>query len=189
MGIRLILAAVTLGCFAAGATPAAAQQTTVTYHLFHFEGGSWVEYYPGNSFPAGGDQPGTNLWRYRYEMCNYSFSSGIRELNVFFNSDNVLCAGFDSAAQPADWTTTPVGPFAPDNNWRARFRTLVTAARVAQGTCNDEFLVEFTWTCATMPGSQNFDAISTSGSDAGTTAPAVPVAIEASTWGRLKLIR
>lgn len=164
---------------------AQAQATGVTYHLFHFEGGAWVEYAPGDSFPAGGDQPGTNLWRYEYDLCNAGFSSGIRELNVFFNSDNVLCAAYDSAEQPADWTATPVGPFAPDNNWRIRYRTLVTASRVAQGTCGS-FAVEFLWACNTLPGAQNYDAISTTGSDAGATTPAAPAPVESTTWGTIK---
>ncbi len=166
---------------------AEAQATGVTYHLYHDEGGSWVEYGPESPFPAGGDQPGTNLWRYEYELCNAGFSSGVRELDVFFNSDNVLCATYVSAEQPASWTATPVGPFAPDNNWRIRFRTLVTDARISMGTCGN-FAVVFTWTCDSLPGQQNYDAISTTGSDAGVTAPTNPVPVEDATWGAIKTL-
>ena len=181
----LILGLVLMMVPAAGAF---AQQTSVTYHLFHYEDGSWVEYAAGSDFPAGGDQPGTNLWRYQYTLCNASFSSGIRELDVFFNSDNVLCATFDSASQPANWTSTPVGPFDPDNNWRIRYRTFDTASRVPQGECNSEFTVDFTWVCDTLPGPQNYDAISSSGSDSGVTTPAEPSPVDSSTWGRLKTL-
>jgi len=188
MKIRLttLVLAMTLGVLLAAS--AFAQQTGVTYHLYHYEAGSWVEYGPADAFPAGGDQPGTNLWRYTYELCNVGFSTGLRELDVFFNSDNALCATLSAAAGPTDWTTTQVGPFAPDNNWRMRFRTLVTAARVAQGACDSDFSVDFTWVCPTLPGSQNYDAIGSTGSDAGVTAPAGPVPTEATTWGRVKAL-
>ena len=167
------------------AASADAQQTHITYRLYHFEGGDWVEYSPEAPLPPGGDQPGTNLWRYEYELCNFSFSTGIRELNVFFNSDNALCATFSSSTQPVDWTHLLVGPFDPNHNWRSRFRTLSTPARIAQGACAP-YTVDFTWTCSSLPGAQNYDAISTSGSDAGTTVPAAPVPAEAATWSRIK---
>jgi hypothetical protein len=166
--------------------PAQAQSASVTYHLYHFESGNWVEYGPNATLPAGGDQPGTNLWRYVYELCNIGFSTGLRELNMFFNSDNVLCATFAASTQPASWSSPIVGPIAPDNNWRIRYRTLVTAARVAQGTCNDQFTVDFTWICPTLPGAQNFDAIAGSGSYSGQSISGSPVPVEPSTWGRMK---
>ena len=68
------------------------------------------------------------------------------------------------------------------------FRTLVTEARIAQTTCDDTFQVEFTWVCNTLPAPQNYDAVSTSGSDAGVTVPESPVAVEPSTWSRIKRI-
>jgi hypothetical protein len=184
--LTTLVLAMTLGVL--WAATAVAQQTGVTYHLYHFESGSWVEYGAGDAFPAGGDQPGTNLWRYTYELCNVGFSTGLRELDVFFNSDNVLCSTTQAAAAPTDWTATQVGPIAPDNNWRMRFRTLVTAARVAQGTCESAFSVDFTWACPALPGSQNYDAVSSSGSDAGVTAPTAPVPTEPTTWGRMKAL-
>ncbi len=188
MKIRLMTLVLAMALGAIPAASAVAQQTGVTYHLFHYEGGSWVEYGAGDPFPAGGDQPGTNQWRYTYELCNVGFSTGIRELDVFFNSDNVLCAGLTGTAAPTNWTATQVGPAAPDNNWRMRFRTLVTASRVAQGACETAFSVDFTWVCPALPGSQNYDAVSTSGSDAGVTAPAGPVPTEPTTWGRVKAL-
>ena len=162
-----------------GLAASASAQTSVTYKLYHCDGDS-------DPFPPGGDQPGTNLWRYTYDLCNNSFSTGVRELNVFFNSDNVLCATFQASTQPANWTATQVGPISPNNNWRLRFRTLVTAARVAQGTCNDEFSIDFLWVCPSLPGSQNYDAISSSGSHASQTAPAAPTPVESTTWGGIK---
>ncbi len=189
MNIRrtAVVLAAAVGTFLSAS--AYAQQTGVTYHLYHYEGSSWVEYSANDAFPTGGDQSGTNLWRYTYELCNVGFSTGVRELDVFFNSDNVLCATLDAAATPSsDWTATQVGPVAPDNNWRMRFRTLVTAARVAQGVCEPAFSVDFTWGCPTLPGSQNYDAISSSGSDAEVTVPAGPVAATPSTWGRIKAL-
>lgn len=170
----------------AGFAASASAQTSVTYRLYHFESGNWVEYSASDPFPAGGDQPGTNQWRYTYELCNNSFSTGVRELNVFFNSDNVLCATYQSATQPASWTATLVGPIAPNNNWRLRFRTLVTAARIAQGACDDTFSIDFLWECAFLPGSQNYDAISSSGSHASQTGPAAPTPTEPATWGSIK---
>ena len=182
------ISALTLGALlvAALAAPVAAQSASVTYRLYHFEGGNWVEYGPNATLPPGGNQPGTNLWRYAYELCNIGFSTGLRELNVFFNSDNVLCSTFSSSTQPANWTGTLVGPIAPDQNWRIRYRTALTASRVAMGTCNAQFTLDFTWVCPNLPGTQNFDAIAGSGSYAGQTSPATPVAVEPSTWGRLK---
>lgn len=171
---------------AAVSAPAQAQQASVTYRLYHFEGGNWVEYGPNSTLPIGGDQPGTNLWRYQYDLCNIGFSTGLRELNMFFNSDNVLCAALAASTQPASWTGTQVGPIAPDFNWRIRYRTLVTAARVAQGTCNDMFTLDFTWVCPNLPGAQNFDAISASGSYSGQSISGTPVPVESSTWGRMK---
>ncbi len=184
MKFRIAAAALFLSLALAAA--ASAQQTSVEYRLYHYEGGSWVEYSPSAALPAGGDQPGTNLWRYTYELCNVSFSSGVRELDVFFNSDNVACAALSGAAGPADWTATQVGPFAPDNNWRERFRTLLTAARVGMGACEPAFSVDFLWTCPGLPGPQNYDAISSTGSDARTTVPASPTPVQATTWGRVK---
>jgi len=165
---------------------AQAQSASVTYHLYHFEGGNWVEYGPNATLPAGGDQPGTNLWRYTYELCNIGFTTALYELNVFFNSNNVPCATFVSSTQPTSWTGTLVGPFAPDFNWRLRFRTLLSSARVAQGTCKDTYSVDFTWVCPNLPGAQNFDATSTSGSYAAQTISGAPVPVEPSTWGRMK---
>jgi hypothetical protein len=167
---------------------AEAQQTSVLYHLEHWEGSAWVEYFPGDPFPSGGGTPGTNLWRYTYEVCNLlpGFAPGVHELNVFFNSDNVLRATWSSASQPPSWTGTKVGPAAPNNNWRERFRTTSTPARIAEGACNDLFQVQFTWVGTALPGIQNYDAVSTAGSDAGTTVPASPVPTREVTWGRLK---
>lgn len=168
------------------AAPAQAQLAGVTYHLYHYEGGDWVEYWPNAPLPAGGDQPGTNLWRYTYELCNFGFSTGVRELRVFFNSDNVLCSTFVGSTQPASWSGVLVAPILPDSNWRIGYKTLLTSARVAMGTCSDQFSLDFTWICPTLPGPQNFDAIAGTGSDAGVTISGAPVPVAPSTWGRVK---
>jgi hypothetical protein len=168
------------------ALPAQAQQASVTYRLFHYEGGNWIEYAANAPLPAGGDQPGTNLWRYTYELCNIGFSTGLYELDMFFNSDDVPCATLSGSSQPANWTATQVGPVAPSNNWRLRYRTLLSGSRVAMGACNSDFSVDFTWVCPSLPGPQNFDAIATSGSYADVSLPAVPLPVRPATWGQVK---
>jgi hypothetical protein len=167
---------------------AEAQQTSVLYHLERDEGGTWVEYFPGDPFPSGGGTPGTNLWRYTYELCHLQpgFAPGVHRLEVFFNSDNVLRATWSAAYGPPNWTTTKIGPGAPNNNWRERFNTSSIPDRIAENTCSNLFQVEFTWVGTELPGIQNYDAVSTAGSDAGQTVPAVPVPVREVTWGRLK---
>jgi hypothetical protein len=54
------------------------------------------------------------------------------------------------------------------------------------GDCSNLFQVEFTWTGTSLPGVQNFDAVSTAGSDSGQTVPAAEVPTREMTWGRLK---
>ena len=118
------------------AVPAQAQQTSVTYHLYHFEGGIWVEYWPNATLPVRrrptGHQP---LALHVRALQRRLLQRAVRAQRILQLGQRSLLGLRDATDQPTDLDGHQVGPFAPDNNWRLRFRTLVTAARVAQGTC------------------------------------------------------
>jgi hypothetical protein len=166
-----------------GAVPNA----SVAFELYHYEGGGWQQYLQGDPFPADGHLPGTNLWKYTYVVRNHGFSGGIYQVYVFFNSDNVLRATYSSGAAPTGWTATYFAPSVGNNNWKERFRTFQQAYFVALGDSLSGFEVEFTWEDTLLPGPQNYDAISTAGSEPGVTEELLPaLPIEGTTWGRIK---
>jgi hypothetical protein len=162
--------------------------TSVQYRLYHWENSQWMEYCPGDQLPAGGDQPGTNLWKYDYTVYNYAAPQPLREAYTFFNSENIaMYATLVSAAAPTGWTATQIGPFAPDFNWKERFRTTSSTYYIQLGQYLAGFSVQFTWTKAELPGAQNSDVVFSGGSEAYVTmSPCPPAAVEETTWGGVK---
>jgi hypothetical protein len=173
------------------AASSAAPNTDVRYRLYHFEGGTWVRYTQGDPFPAGGNLPGSNLWKYEYTVKNVAYAgTGINTWYAFFNSDNVLCATLVSATAPVNWTVLQQGPIAPNNNWKERFRTTTVSSYITQGNTLGGYTIEFTWTCPTLPGNQNYDAVTSGGSEASITTedPETPVPSQNVSWGNVKAI-
>ncbi|MFZ1946934.1 MAG: hypothetical protein WAW06_05260 [bacterium] len=164
--------------------------TRVDAQLYHWEGGLWKEYCQYDPFPAGGDQPGTNLWKYAYVVNNLSAPQPLNTIYTFFNSDNLAAdATWSAAVAPAGWTATQIGPFDPDFNWKERFRTTNSAYYIQAGQALAGFSVEFTWTKAQMPPMQTYDAVFSGGSETSvTTSPCIPSATEETTWGGVKAL-
>ena len=187
-GTMLVAAAllVVAAVFEASAEP----MTSVQFRLYHWEDPAWVEYCPGEALPAGGDQPGTNLWRYDYTVYNYTAPQPLSTVYTFFNSDNLaMDATLVSAAAPTGWTVAQVGPFDPDFNWKERFRTTTSTYYIQAGQYLGGFSVEFTWTKAALPSAQNYDAVFSGGSESYVTmSPCPPVAVEETSWGNLKAL-
>lgn len=186
---RLAPLAATAFVFLTAGLSSAGVSTDVTYRLYHFEAGTWVRYTQADPFPAGGNVPGTNLWKYEYTVKNKTFAgTGINTWYAFFNSDNVLCASLSATAQPATWTPTQQGPIAPNFNWKERFRTTTVASYITAGNSLPGFTVEFTWTCNSLPGNQNYDAVTSGGSESSVTTedPETPVPADSRTWSAIK---
>jgi hypothetical protein len=162
--------------------------SAVKYELFHWEDAAWVEFVPSDAFPAGGDQPGTNLWRYDYVLYNWGTPQPIQQLYVFFNSDNAsMDATWAGDAAPEGWTTAVIGPFDPDYNWKERFRASSSAYYVVDADSLEGIAVEFTWTRPYLPGSQIYDAVFSGGSESGLTMHKTqPVGARPCSWGRVK---
>ena len=174
----------------ASAVALAEPMTSVQYRLYHWENSSWVEYCPGAALPQGGNLPGTNLWKYDYSVNNISAPQPLREFYAFFNSNNLaMDATLVSAVGPTGWTPTQIGPFSPDFNWKERFRTTNSAYYIGAGQVRTGYAVEFTWTKATLPGYQNYDAVYSGGSESYITmSPCPPAATEETTWGGVKAL-
>ena len=85
--MRVALAVFLLLALSVGVAGAAG--TTVYYRLYHVEGASWVQYYPGDTFPVGGNLAGTNRWRYVYQLDNVSAPGPVTAFYAFFNSDGL----------------------------------------------------------------------------------------------------
>jgi hypothetical protein len=183
--MRIALAAFLLLALTAGVAGAAG--TTVNYRLYHLEGVSWIQYYPGDTFPAGGNLPGTNRWRYVYQLLNDSAPGPITTFFAFFNSDGVRHADYPNvgANAPGGWSPTYLGPPSGQNAWRERFRGL--SVPVVVGGNLGGFQVDFTWNDPVLPGAQAYDAQFSTGSEIGiTTAVRRPVPAAALTWGQLR---
>jgi hypothetical protein len=163
----------------------------VGYKLYHQEGSEWVRYRQGDTFPSGGAVSPTNVWKYEYSVMNYQFANGVYYFMVFFNSDNLgLWAAYTSAVGPAaNWVITYFPPISPNYNWKVRFRASLSQYYVALNDTLDGYSVQFTWAKAgTLPGSQNYDLISSSGSESGVTSELPPgtTPVETTTWGAVK---
>ena len=142
----------------------------IRYQIFRWETDTWVEYLPADPLPSGGDQPGTNLWKYEYIAYNWGTPQPIQQFYVFFNSENpAMDATFAGVAAPSGWTTTEIGPFDPDFNWKERFRASTSGDYLGSPDSLAGFMVEFTWTDASLPGNQIFDAVFSGGSESGVT--------------------
>ncbi|MCX5799967.1 MAG: hypothetical protein NTX17_01060 [Candidatus Eisenbacteria bacterium] len=90
---------------------------------------------------------------------------------------------------PTDWAITYWAPVAPNYNWKLRFRASLSQYYVALNDTLDGYAVQFTWNKAgTLPGSQNYDLMSSSGSEIGVTSELPPemTPIGTTTWGRVK---
>ncbi|MBN1504436.1 MAG: hypothetical protein JW952_05160 [Candidatus Eisenbacteria bacterium] len=162
---------------------------SVGYKLYHYEDGSWVRYKQGDPLPPGGATPGTNLWKYNYWVSNLTAPTGIYQVYVYFNSDNVLRSAYSSATGPTGWTLLYFPPVAPNNNWKERFRTSNSAYYVMPGDTLPGYEVQFTWVDGSLlPTPQNYDVAWSGGSEPGNTTEMPPdmTPVEAATWGRMK---
>jgi hypothetical protein len=162
--------------------------TQIRYQLFHWETGTWVEYLPSDAMPPGGDQPGTNLWKYDYIIYNWGTPQPIQQAYLFFNSDNLaMDATWTADTVPEGWTTAQVGPFDPDFNWKERYRASSSTYYIATADSLAGLSVEFTWTKSAIPGNQIYDAVYSGGSESGVTLHKThPSATATASWGKIK---
>jgi hypothetical protein len=164
----------------------------VGYILYHKEGSDWVRYRQGDPFPPGGGTPPTNMWKYEYGVENHGFNlnAKIYKFIIFFNSELLPTATLSSYQWPTGWQDSTVyyPPTPPNNNWKIMFRGYPSLYYVPKDDTLYGFAVQFTWTAETAPGPQNYDLVSTSGSESGVTHEFPPyiTAVEATTWGRIK---
>jgi hypothetical protein len=162
--------------------------TVIRYQIFHWETDAWVEYMPAQSLPAGGDQPGTNTWKYDYIVYNWGTPQPVQQVYIFFNSDNLaMDATWTGAVPPTGWTATAVGPFEPDYNWKERFMATGSAYYIGTTDSLAGFSVEFTWTKPVLPANQIYDAVYSGGSESGLTLhKTAPIATTTTSWGEIK---
>ena len=183
----IVVAIILSSVLIAGSAPAD-PFAVVRYQIFHWETDSWVEYTPEAAFPAGGDQPGTNAWKYDYIVYNWGTPQPIQQVYMFFNSDNVaMDATWTGDALPTGWTSQQIGPFEPDFNWKERFMASGSAYYIDTTDSLDGFSVEFTWTKPILPGNQIYDAVFSGGSESGLTLhKTAPIGTEPTSWGDIK---
>jgi len=188
--VGLALAALMIGVTVWGSQAFALPLTRVDFQLYHWEAGEWKEYCQYDEFPADGNLPGTNLWKYTYAVYNLSAPQPLREIYTFFNSENLAAdATLTAAAAPTGFTPAQIGPFDPDFNWKERFRTTNSIYYIQSGQSLAGFAVEFTWTKSAMPGIQNCDVVFSGGSESSTTSSTcAPSATEEATWGGVKAL-
>ncbi len=160
----------------------------IRYEIFHWETDAWVEYEPASLFPAGGDQPGTNLWRYEYIVYNWGTAQPLNTVYMFFNSSNIAMDATRTASEaPTGWDTATIGPFDPDFNWKERFRASSSEYYLDSPDSLAGFAVEFTWTKSTLPANQTYDVVHSGGSESGLTLHRTQgVATEGASWGDIK---
>ena len=189
--LLLLLLVASLVCpLLAPGTADALPYAAVGYKLYHYEGGNWVRYKQGDPFPSGGATPGTNLWRYNYWVANETAPSGIYQMYVYFNSDNVLRSVYSAPAiGPTGWSLLNFPPVSPNNNWKQRFRTSDSAYYVMVGDTLSGYEVQFTWLDASLlPTPQNYDVAWSGNSEPGNTTEMPPdmTPVEAATWSKIK---
>jgi hypothetical protein len=165
-------------------------ETDVRYEIYHWETSTWVEYAPEDAMPPGGNVPGTNLWRYDYRVFNWSAPHPLRQVYVFFNSENVaMDATWAGAAAPTGWTAAQIGPFELDFNWKERFMASSSTYYIPAPDSLAGFSVEFTWTGEFIPGGQVYDAIHSGGSESGVTVHRDdPTSVDVTSWGDVKAL-
>lgn len=184
---RLLLTLVLLGLLAGSA--GAGTLSDARYRLFYLHPTKGpVRVFATDGLPAGGNVAPDNQWRYDYYVLNKS-GSPLNAFYAFFNSDNLNQALHVSGSAPADWTLLKQGPIAPNYNYKIRFRTTVQTSKIATGAelaCSETF----TWTGATVPGPQNYDAVNDGGSESGVTVEIIDgvTPADAGTWGRIKAL-
>jgi hypothetical protein len=179
--LPIVFAALLLASLLVPLAADALPKGAVGFILYHQEGSDWVRYRQSDPFPPGGGTPPTNVWKREYGVENYAFPANakIYKFMVFFNSDSLPRAALSSYQCPEGWadSTTYYPPMPPYNNWKIMFRGWPSL-----------YAVKFTWTGETLPGPQNYDLVSTVGSESGVTHEFPPyiTAVEATTWGRIK---
>ena len=154
------------------------------YQLFYLSPGGAVRVLSTDPLPAGSNTPPNNQWRYSYAVLNKS-ANPLNAFYAFFNSDNVNRAGWVSGTAPANWAITKQGPTSGNYNFKIRYLTTVQGSKIPSGgtlLCTGTF----TWIGATVPGAQNYDAVTDGGSEPGVTTEDVTTATGAETWGRIK---
>jgi hypothetical protein len=186
MKLRLLAGMAVLFAVLLAQVVAAGTYSDVGYRLYYHDPvAGWVRTLSLYPLPPGSNVPPDNEWRFDYEVLNKS-PSPLNSFYAYFNSDNVQRALFVSGVAPANWTILKQGPVAPNVNFKVRYRTTLQGSKIPQGsnlTCS----ATFTWTDAVPPGSQNYDAVTDGGSEAGTTVEILDVVpANTSTWGRIK---
>ncbi len=168
-------------------TAVAGVLSDANYRLYYQSPGGDVRVFSTDPLPAGSNVAPDNVWRYDYEVVNKS-PNPLYQFYAFYNSDNIDRAQFVSGSVPADWTIVKQGPFAPNFNFKVRYRTLVAGAKIApNGTliCSGTF----EWTGTAVPGAQNYDAVNDGGSESGVTEEIIEVTpTRVTAWGRLKVL-
>lgn len=159
----------------------------VKYKLFYLSPGGPVQVSSADALPAGSNVAPNNQWRYEYSVLNKA-ATPLNAFYAFFNSDNLNRAAkiTGSGTCPASWTILAQGPTVGNYNFKVRYLTTVTAAKIpTNGTLACTYT--FTWIGEYVPGAQNYDAVMDGGSESGqtvedvATVPALP-----STWGNIK---
>ena len=183
MKTRLLLAAAAFLCVQGSAT--AGTLSDAFYKLYYLSPSGPVRVASTDALPAGSNTPPNNQWRYDYEVLNKS-SNALNTFYAFFNSDNIGLAGWVSGTAPASWTITKQGPSVGNFNFKIRYLTTTSGAKIPNGQkllCSGTF----TWTGSAVPGVQNYDAVNDGGSESGVTVELVePTPARTTSWGRMK---
>lgn len=188
--LTIVFATLLIGSLLVPVGANALPKGAVGYKLYHYEGSQWVRYLQSDPFPSGGATSPTNSWKYEYDAMNYQFTTGVYQLMVYFNSDNIApWATYVSYQAPTGWSITNFPPVAPNYNWKLRFRASQSQYNVPLNDTLSGYVIQFTWTRPnTLPGPQNYDLLATSLSESGVTYEVVPeqTPVDETTWGRIK---
>ncbi len=187
--LSILFVAALVGLLLAPSVADALPFGAVGYKLYHYEAGNWVRYKQGDPFPAGGATPGTNTWKYVYWATNQTAPTGMYQLMVYFNSDNVQRSVYSSATGPTNWTPTYFPPVSGNKNWKERFRTTIPGSYITAGDTLSGYEVQFTWLDGSLlPTAQNYDLVWSGGSESGNTTEMPPemTPVTAATWSTIK---